>query len=185
MCKPSDELLAAFAEIQQPRSRFALENFIIGQKLTTEAQYAQCVLEAQNKWDAIRLARLELEKSDIEIAAITTPGRLGEIEREKRAIEKEQTMRAMLGAERELACLCDIFESFPVQFTHEQLESAQAEEQKQRLVLQAMQDVRAQGSVSAGNQDALRMIGAELRISNTEEGAQFSVEFAKPLLGPA
>jgi len=178
MSNPSPQLLAAFAEVQQPRSRYALENFVIGQKITPEAQYAQCVLEAQIKWDNIRLGRLEMERIDLEIAAVTTPGRLGEIEREKKQIEKEQTERAMLGAERELECLCDIFEQFPEKFSHFQLQVAQAEEHRQRLCIQAIQDMKAFGYVTPGNQDALRMIKATLAVNEVNGKQQITIELA-------
>ena len=164
------ELLQAFAEIQQPRSRFALERFVVGQKFTTPAQYSQCVLEAQIKWDNIRTARLELEKKDLEIAAISTPGRLGEIEKELKLIEREQTERAMLGAERELACLIDIFNSFPRQYTYEELQLASEEEYKQKLITQSIQDYTAFGHVTPGNQDALRMIKATLNVESADDG---------------
>ena len=178
MSSPSPKLLAAFSEIQQPRSRYVLEAFIVGAKLTPEAQYAQCVLEAQIKWENIRLGRLEMERIDLEIAAITTPGRLGEIEREKKQIEKEQTARAMLGAERELACLCDIFNQFPEQFTHAQLQAAQATEHKQRVCLQAIQDIRAYGHVMPGNQDALRTIKCAVVVREIEGKQQIVIEQA-------
>jgi len=178
MFNPSPSLLSAFGEIQQPRSQFVLENLLIGQKLTTEAQYAQCVLMAQILWDNIRLGRLEMERIDLEIAAIATQGRLGEIEREKKRIEKEQTERAMLGAERELSCLCDIFEQFPQKFTHEQLQAAQPAEHQQRLCLQAIQDMQAFGYVTPGNQDALRMIKATLAVHEVNGKKQFTLEIA-------
>jgi hypothetical protein len=178
MFNPSSELLAAFAEIQQPRSRYMLDNLIIGQRFTPESQYAQCVLEAQIKWDNIRLGRLEMERIDLEIAAITMPGRLGEIEREKKRIEREQTERAMLGAERELACLCEIFEQFPQKFTHEQLQAAQPEEHRQRLCMHAIQDITAFGYVTPGNQDALRMIKAALVINEVNGKRQITIELA-------
>ena len=178
MFNPPPELLAAFAEIQQPRSRYALDKLVVGQKFTPEAQYAQCVLEAQIKWVNIRLGRLEMERIDLEIAAITTPGRLGEIEREKKQIEKEQTMHAMLGAERELACLCDIFGQFPSKFTYEELQAAQPEEHRQRLCMHAIQDIAAFGYVTPGNQDALRMIKATLVINEVNGKKQITIELA-------
>ena len=178
MFNPPPELLAAFAEIQQPRSRYALDKLVVGQKFTPEAQYAQCVLEAQIKWVNIRLGRLEMERIDLEIAAITTPGRLGEIEREKKQIEKEQTMHAMLGAERELACLCDIFGQFPSKFTYEELQAAQPEEHRQRLCMHAIQDIAAFGYVTPGNQDALRMIKAALVINEVNGKRQITIELA-------
>jgi len=178
MFNPPPELLAAFAEIQQPRSRYALDKLVVGQKFTPEAQYAQCVLEAQIKWVNIRLGRLEMERIDLEIAAITTPGRLGEIEREKKQIEKEQTMHAMLGAERELACLCDIFGQFPSKFTYEELQAAQPEEHRQRLCMHAIQDIQAFGYVTPGNQDALRMIKAALVINEVNGKRQITIELA-------
>ena len=178
MSNPSSELLAAFSEIQQPRSRYMLDQLIIGQRFTPEAQYSQCVLEAQIKWDNIRLGRLEMERIDLEIAAITTPGRLGEIEREKKRIEREQTERAMLGAERELSCLCELFEQFPQKFTHEELQAAQPEEHRQRLCMHAIQDIAAFGYVTPGNQDALRMIKAALVINEVNGKRQITIELA-------
>jgi hypothetical protein len=162
MSSPSQKLLDAFSEIQQPRSRYALEHYVIGGKFTPETRYAQCVLEAQIKWDNIRLGRLDLERIDLEIAGVATPGRLGEIEREKKSIEREQVERAMLGAKRELACLCEIFDSFGTTYTHEQIESAQQDEERNRLCTHAVQEMSAFGYVAPGTQDAMRRVGAAI-----------------------
>ena len=41
------EMESAFLEIQQPRSAFVLEKFVVGQHDTLQTQYSQCVLELQ------------------------------------------------------------------------------------------------------------------------------------------
>jgi hypothetical protein len=189
MSNPSKKILEAFAEIQQPRSRFALESYVVGGKFTPETRWAQCVLEAQIKWDAIRLGRLDLERINLEIAAVTTPGRLGEIEKEKKAIEREQIKRAMLGAERELACLCEIFESFGTTYTHEQIEGAQQAEERNRLCTHAVQEMAAFGYVAPGTQDAMRRVGATIIVDPAIDGRAPTVrcEFtqdAKSIEGP-
>jgi len=52
------ELEGAFREIQQPRSPFVLQHFVLGAHDTEPRQYAQCVLELQIKYDAIRRANV-------------------------------------------------------------------------------------------------------------------------------
>ena len=48
-------LLKAFNEIQVPRPKYVLENMVVGSQDTSEAQYAHCVLEAQNAYDFFQM----------------------------------------------------------------------------------------------------------------------------------
>lgn len=56
--KSIQELEGAFLEIQQPRTGYVLNKFVVGQHDTDEQRYAQCVLEMQIKYDNIRRAKL-------------------------------------------------------------------------------------------------------------------------------
>ena len=138
------ELLAAFDDVQMPRSPFALENFVVGSKYTEEAQYAQIVLETQIKYDALRLAQLDLEKKDNEIARLQ--------------VEREQIQRAMLGAKREFDVLRQLWEQSP-KFTREQLAAAAGTEHALRIQDQARQDVMAYGRPTPSALEGLRQIG--------------------------
>jgi hypothetical protein len=157
--KISAELLSALNEVQQPRSVFALKNFVIGAKFTDEAQYAQLVLELQIKYDALRTSTLLVEQKQRKIDAITTPGRDGEIERELLAIEKEQTERAMLGAAREFTVLARMWDDWPVKYTHDQIQDGLAREAVLMIEEDLRGDLIANGRPSVGTLLALRQIG--------------------------
>lgn len=50
-----EEIDKAIAEVQQPRSRFQLERFVLGQHATLEMQYYQVCLELQDTLHKIRI----------------------------------------------------------------------------------------------------------------------------------
>lgn len=153
------KLQQAFIEIQMPRTPFALENFVVNCKFTDQQRYAQCVLELSIAYDNLRTVNLALEKKRIEIESINTSTRLGEIEREMKEIEIEQTERAVVGAMREFDFLYDMWEKFPIKYTRDDLDKAQPEEFTKMLETQAQHDLNAMGRISVGNQEGLRQIG--------------------------
>ena len=153
------DLIQAFIEIQMPRPPFVLENLIVNTKFTDEQRYAQCVLELQIAYDNLRIVELMLEQKQIEIDEIGIPGRKGEILKEIKKIEIEQTERAVVGAMREFDALYDIWLKFPKKYTREELNAAQEREYTTRLEIQAQQDLQATGRISAGNQEGLRQLG--------------------------
>ena len=153
------ELVKAFDEIQMPRPPYVLEKMVVESKFTEEQRYAQCTLELSIAYDNLRTAQIGCELKEIEIEEITTPGRKGELEKEQKKIELEQTRRAMLGALREFEFLYKMWKKFPVKFTRKQLNEAQKEEYTKRLEVQAEQDMNATGRISQSNQEGLRHIG--------------------------
>ena len=64
----------AIAEVQQPRSRFQLVHFVIGQHDTPEMRFYQLCLELQDMGYKLRLAQLSIRKTDIEIARLLETG---------------------------------------------------------------------------------------------------------------
>jgi len=164
----TDDLLKAFNEIQMARTPYMLEHFVVGQHLTREQQYAQCVCELQIKYDVIRRALLGREKLQIERAKLEREAmgiedsgdrRIKSIEAEMKALDVEGQDRAMKGALREFTALYAIFKTFDKQYTREELNKAQHEYWPKRLTMQANQDILATGRVGVGNIDSLRMIG--------------------------
>jgi len=117
------------------------------------------VLELSVAYDNLRLVNLHLEQKQIEIDEIQTPGRKGEIEREIKKIEMEQTQRAVVGAMREFDSLYELWTKFPKKYTREELNAAQKIEYTTRLEIQAQQDINATGRIGQGNQEGLRQIG--------------------------
>ena len=168
----TDDLLKAFDEIQMARTPYVLRHFVVGQHLTAEQQYAQCVCELQIKYDTIRRAllgreKLLIEKSKLEEAAnalsrwwrSSKDAAIKRIEAQMKQLDVEEQDRAMKGALREFTALYAIFKEFPKQFTRSELNKGQEEYWPKRLTMQANHDILANGRVGVGNIDALRMIG--------------------------
>ena len=150
----------AFLEIQQPRTAYVLEKFVVGQHDTIESQYAQCVLELQIKYDNLRRAKLNKKKIEIKIKeAEDKDTELDQIEADLMRIDLEEQDRAVLGALREFEALYKIWQSFPKKFTRAELDAGQEEYWRLRLARQAQQDLQATGRIGVGNSEALRQIG--------------------------
>ena len=117
----------AIAEIQQPRSRFQLEHFVIGQHDTPEMRYYQLCLELQDTGYKLRIAKLGVRKAEIEISRLLETGdELDAIEAEEKQVGLEQTRIVMLGAEREMAILTELFEESQ-KYSRDEIERAQPE----------------------------------------------------------
>lgn len=150
----------AFLEIQQPRTAFVLEKFVVGQHDTIESQYAQCVLEMQIKYDNLRRAKLNKRKIEIKIKEAEDKNtELDQIEADLMRIDLEEQDRAVLGALREFEALYKIWQSFPKKFTRAELDAGQEQYWRLRLARQAQQDLQATGRIGVGNNEALRQIG--------------------------
>lgn len=163
------ELRGAFREIQQPRSDFALEHFVVGQHDTEPARYAQCVLELQIKYNAIRRGQIKQQIVEIEIKRLVVSNdEIKALEAQEKAIDLEDLELAMSGAFREFSALYAIWKSFETQYTHEELQGAQVEYWHKRLEKQANQDLAATGRIGVGNQDALAQIGIDATGENNE-----------------
>ena len=157
--KTMEDMLQAFDDIQMPRTPYVLEKMVVGSKFTEEQKYAQCVLELSIAYDNLRIAKANAELKEIEIRKLKGTNREDELNRQIKQVELEQLNRARLGAMREFEFLFNTWQSFPVQYTREQLNDAQELEYKMRLELQASQDMNATGRISQGNQEGLRQIG--------------------------
>jgi hypothetical protein len=58
-----EEIETAIAEVQQPRSRFQIERFVLGQHATDEMKYYQVCLELQDMIYKYKIAELNKKKS--------------------------------------------------------------------------------------------------------------------------
>lgn len=154
------EMETAFMEIQQPRTAYVLDKFVVGQHDTDETRYAQCVLELQVKYDNIRRAKLNKRKLQLKIEDLEKKGtEIDMIDADLVRIDIEEQDRAMLGALREFEALYKIWQSFPKKYTRNELDQNQPEYWQLRLQRQAYQDMQATGRIGVGNNEALRQIG--------------------------
>ena len=148
----------AIAEVQQPRSRFQLIHFVIGQHDTPEMRFYQLCLELQDMGYKLRVAQLGVRKAEVEIARLEATGDdLDAIEAEEKQIGLEQTQIVMRGAERELAILTDLFDESQ-KFTRDEIEHAQPEYWQKRLTRQTNLQLMA-GGVQWAQLDSLRQAG--------------------------
>ena len=148
----------AIEEIQQPRSRFQLIHFVIGQHDTPEMRFYQLCLELQDMGHKLRLAQINVRKGEIQIARLLETGdELDALEAEEMEVGAEQHRIVMQGAERELAILTDLFDESQ-KFTRDEIEHAQPEYWEKRLTRQTNLQIMS-GSVGWAQLDSMRQIG--------------------------
>ena len=171
----------AIEEIQQPRSRYQLIHFVLGQHATPEMQFYQLMMELQDMGYKLRMARLGVKKLEIEIARLLETGdELDAIEAEEKQVNLEQTMIVMRGAEREVAVLEDIFNSCQ-HYTRDEIEHAQPEYWEKRLTRQTNLQIMS-GGVQWAQLDSMRQIGLLDELVEAREAQQ--AEQAKVEIGP-
>ena len=148
----------AIAEVQQPRSRFQLVHFVIGQHDTPEMRFYQLCLELQDMGYKLRIAELAVRKTIVEIGRLEATGdELDAIEAEEKQVGLEQTRIVMRGAEREIAILTDLFDE-STHYTRTEIEHAQPEYWQARLTRQTNLQIMA-GGVQWAQLDSLRQAG--------------------------
>ena len=152
------DITAAIAEVQQPRSRYQLIHFVIGQHDTPEMRFYQLCLELQDMGYKLRMAQLGVRKAEVEISRLVETGdELDAIEAEEKQVGLEQTRIVMVGAEREVAILSDLFDE-STHYTRDEIEHAQPEYWKARLTRQTNLQLMA-GGVQWAQLDSMRQAG--------------------------
>ena len=152
------DIADAIAEVQQPRSRYQLVHFVIGQHDTAPMRFYQVVIELQDMGYKLRMAQLGVRKAQVEIERLLATGDdLDAIEAEEKQVGLEQTQIVMKGAEREVAILTDLFDESQ-KFTRDEIEHAQPEYWQKRLTRQTNLQLMA-GHVDAGQLTSLHNAG--------------------------
>ena len=148
----------AIAEVQQPRSRYQLIHFVLGQHDTAEMQFYQLMIELQDMGYKLRMAELNVRKTEVEITRLLETGdELDAIEAEEKQVGLEQTQIVMKGAQREIAILEDIFNECQ-HYTRDEIEHAQPEYWHARLTRQTNLQMMS-GNVQWAQLDSMRQIG--------------------------
>jgi hypothetical protein len=152
------EIVGRFAEVQQPRSKYQLEKFVVNAHDTDEMRYYQIVTEVQSLYYTIKQVDLELKKSEIEITRLRATGdELDELDAQIKELGLEQTKVVAVGAFRELEILLTMLGEYPA-YTREQIETAQPDYWQKRLTRQMNQQIVA--GPNAASIEALAQIGA-------------------------
>jgi hypothetical protein len=155
-----DEIERAIAEVQQPRSRFQLERFVLGQHATTEMQYYQLCLELQDMIHKYKLAEISTKKAQIKIDRLRATGDdLDELKAQEIELGLESSKYAVIGAQRELAHLIDIWDTFQHKFTRDEIETAQPDYWQARLTNNAKAMLMGGQSVNPAHIEAMEQAG--------------------------
>jgi hypothetical protein len=150
----------AIAEVQQPRSRFQLERFVTGSHATPEMQYYQTCLELQDMIYKFQVAKISVQKAELKIKRLReTKDEMKELKAQETEIGLRQTRLAMIGAERELADLVEIFNNFETKFTRAEIEAAQPDYWNARLTGNAKAMLMGGTSVNAAHIEAMKQAG--------------------------
>jgi hypothetical protein len=159
--KYTPEVLLAMAEIQQSRSNFQIEKFVVNQHDTDEMRYVQTVIELQQLYYTIKTVSLEMKKTEIEIKKLRkSKNEVDEIDAQIKELGLEQTRLVGIGAFRELDQLLKIYNSFEHKYTRAEIEEAQPEYWNKRLSRQATLEAIGGTQAQAAHLDSLRQIGA-------------------------
>ena len=154
----------AIAEIQQSRSQYQIEHFVLGQHNTPEMRFYQLCIELQDMEYKLAHATLHVRRKEVELERLrSSTDELDMIDAEVKELELKQTKLVMIGAEREISCLRDLFNTMP-HFTRYEIEQSQPEYWSNRLTRQAeLQIAQSQTGIGWANLDALDQAGVEWR----------------------
>jgi hypothetical protein len=154
------EINKAITEVQQPRSRFQLERFVLGQHATPEMKYYQTVIELQDAIYKYKLAEISVKKAQLKIARLRATGdELDELKAQEAELGLAQTSFAMVGAEREMKHLLQIFDTFTHKYTREEIEAAQPDYWQARLTNNAKAMLMGGASVNPAHIEAMEQAG--------------------------
>jgi len=155
-----DEIEKAIEEIQQPRSRFQLERFVLGQHPTSEMQYYQVCLELQDMIHKYKLAEISEKKTLIKIERLRSTGdSIDELDAQELELGLSITRLAVIGAKRELSDLIEIWESFTHKYTRKEIESAQPDYWQARLTNNAKAMLMGGSGVNPAHIEAMEQAG--------------------------
>jgi hypothetical protein len=132
------EIVATFAEVHQPRSRFQLEHFVVLSHATPEMQYYQIITEIQALYYTIKQVSLELQKTQIEIDRLRLTGdAVDELDAQIKELNIEQTKVVGVGALRELEILLELKNRYP-EYKRNEIEDNQGKYWELRLEQQTI-----------------------------------------------
>lgn len=150
----------SISDLSKSRSDFQLEKFVIGQHDTSIRQFKQIVLELSSLLYDYKIAQIKLQQLLLEAQELEkSTSKKDNLEAQIKYLELERSQTALLGAEREITTLLDIYDKSP-KYSLEDLERDEANYWSLRLSRQAqLEAIGGNGQVAWGSLDALRQIG--------------------------
>jgi hypothetical protein len=165
----TNDFIARFAQVAQPRSNYQLEKFVVNAHDTPEMQYVQILNEVQALYYTIKKVDLQLKKTEIEIADLRATGHeIDELEAQIKELSIEETKVVAVGAFRELEYLLGMLEKYP-QYTRLEIELGQEEYWEKRLTRQANHHALTSNPNLAAHLEALVQAGLIEDTAPTQE----------------
>ena len=123
-------------------------------------QYYQTCIELQDAIYKYKLAQINVKKSELKIARLrSTADELDELKAQEIELGLTQTSITMLGAEREMKHLIEIWDSFSHKYTRDEIEAAQPDYWQARLTNNAKAMLMGGASVNAAHIEAMEQAG--------------------------
>jgi hypothetical protein len=155
-----DHIEKAIAEVQQARSNFQIDKFVIGQHSTPEMQYYQVCIELQDAIYKYQLAQINLKKEQILIDRLQATGdEIDSLTAQEKEMGMRQTRLALLGHEREMNHLISLWNDFGTKFSREEIELAQPQYWQARLTDNAKAMLMGGSPVNAAHIEAMEQAG--------------------------
>jgi len=155
-----EQVKEAIKEIQQARSRFQLERFVLGQHATEEMKYYQTCIELHALLDNLEIAEIEIKKLELKIKRLREKqDELEDLEADLLELALRNQRIALVGSQRELAHLLEIWECFDIKYTRAEIEAAQPEYWRERLTNNAKAMLMGGSGVGYAHIEAMEQAG--------------------------
>lgn len=156
-----DGLQADTLATQQPRSKFALERFVVGQHPTPIRQLKQCIIELRSKLNQIRRALIQRKIVCLQIAKLRESGdEIKQLKADLAEIGLEESDLGLVGTIQEFKALFEIWKALDLHPTAEEFEQDEQLYWFRRLSHQADLDLASRDTgISYGNLQALEQAG--------------------------
>lgn len=166
--KKLETAVAYSRKIQQPRSNFQIKNFVVGQHETDEMQFYQTCLEISEGYFNLKIAELELEKLKLKKEEfLSSEDEVDKIDAKIASLAIERLEGTVQASKKELIYLLEIYNSFEVKYTREEIENNQYIYWQERLHRQATLEQVAVSTAQSEHFNSLRQIGL-IDVSNNQ-----------------
>ena len=128
------EIQKRLIEVQQSRSNFQINSFVIGQHGTAEMQYVQLLVEIAELETSLKKAKLSLREMQIKLKATRNRDKeLEQIEKSRIQIDICNLEIVIISTQREFDYFQTLFDSVEHHFTRAEIEDGQKEYWKEKL----------------------------------------------------
>jgi hypothetical protein len=162
------DIISHAYSVQQPRSNFQLEKFVLGQHDSEPMQFYQLCIEISESAYHLRIAALELEKMYIRLNdLLKSNDRIDQIDAKIMQVNIEKTESVVSASIAEFNTLLKLYDSFSKKYTREDIENDQETYWVSRLRRQAALEEISVSTSQSEHFNSLRQVGL-LKVTDNE-----------------